>query len=79
MPRITKLEKPIKRQSASQVYEGKLRPIIITIDPSDRIGFRLKGRQRTYWLPIATCHRIAVEASIEAQKAAKRAAKTKGK
>lgn len=75
---MTKLTKKLTRESDAAVYErSKYRPIIVSVEPPDRIGFRLKGTQRSYTLPIAMCFRIAVEAEVEARRALKRKAKIK--
>ena len=73
---MTKLTKKVARESDAAVYErSKYRPIMVTVEPPDRISFRLKGTQRSYSLPIAMCFRIAVEAEVEARRALKRKAK----
>jgi hypothetical protein len=43
------------------------RPVIIEIDPeTKRLGFREHGCHRTYWLPIATAFRMAIQTDKEA-------------
>lgn len=75
---MTKLTKKVQRESDASVYErSKYRAIIVSVEPPDRIGFRLKGTQRSYTLPIAMCFRIAVEAEVESRRALKKRAKLK--
>jgi len=66
---MTELKKPVRRVSGDSVFEaGKLRPVIITLEPPCVLKFRAKGCKKTYSLTIAACYSMAVKADIEAKK-----------
>ena len=76
---MTKLTKKVARETGATVFERKVRPVIVSFEPPDLIGFRLKGTRRTYFLPAGSCYYMAVKGTVAAERAAKLAAKKKGK
>lgn len=74
----TKCTKPVFRETHGGILErGKVRPVIVSIEPPDVIGFRLKGMRTTYYLTAGGCFMQAVKAKIAGEK--KEKAKAKGK
>jgi len=60
---MTDLERTIKRVSAGMVREaGKMRPVVISLEPPCVLGFRAKGCQKTYKLTADACYWLAVKA-----------------
>lgn len=75
---MTKLNKAIKRESSDSIFEQrKARPVIITLNPPNLVGLRLKGTLRTYYLPAEKLYRLAVQASIEHERKQRRARKAR--
>ena len=67
---MTTVTRPVIRQTAVIVRDGrKMRPLVLMIFP-DRIGFRPKGT-RTYYVPIQQCYVLAVQAHVDAVRSAK--------
>ena len=57
---MTTLKGIVERQT---IAPGIGRPVIVTLDAeTKRIGFREKGRHKTFWIPIATAFVLAVRA-----------------
>lgn len=70
---MTKLTKPVRRETDSTVYEqGKHRPVIVSLEPPGLITFRLKGTRRTYRLTVDGCYLLAVKAHLEGLRREKR-------
>jgi hypothetical protein len=66
---MTKITKPVRRETLGTVYEqGKHRPVIVSIEPPNVIGFRLKGTRRTYRLTTDALYLNAVQAHVAAEK-----------
>lgn len=64
---MTKLTKPVRRETLSRVYERcQHRAVILTVEPPGLLAFRLKGCRRTYRLTIDGCYMLAVKAEVEA-------------
>lgn len=73
---MTKLQKPVARETFAFVRElGKFREVIVTLEPPNLIGFRLKGTRRTYYLEAASAYHAAVKAKVAADQREKRAAR----
>lgn len=51
------------------------RPVIVSIDYPNVIGFRLKGMRKTYYTTVEACWWMAAKAAAAAAKAEKRKAK----
>jgi hypothetical protein len=51
------------------------REVVVILGPGDLIGFRSKGRRKVYETTVAACMSMAVKATVQAQRAAKRAAR----
>ncbi len=61
----TPLKKPVHRESAATIREaGKLRQIIISMEPPHLLGFRAKGCRKTYYLTAQACYMLAVKADV---------------
>ncbi len=66
---MTKVKKPVSRESGGTVYErGKNRPVIVILEPPDVIGFRLKGMSKVYRLTTEGCYMAALKADIALKK-----------
>lgn len=64
-----KLKKSLEVETAASVFErSQERPIIMTVEPSGLVTFRLKKTRRTYSIPLAACFYAAVRAEVESQK-----------
>jgi hypothetical protein len=75
-PTYVKLRRRIARESEAAIWEQRQnRPVIVSLEPPDLIGFRLKGTRRTYHLTAGRCYRLAVQASIEYDRKQKKARK----
>ncbi len=73
---MTKVKKPIYRETVGGILSsGKIRPVIVSIEPPNVIGFRLKGMHRTVYLTAESCFLKAVQAQIIADKREKAKAK----
>lgn len=60
---MTKLTKPVHRETASKVFSsGKEREVIVILQPPGTLGFRLKGTKTTYWLPADRLYMMALQA-----------------
>ena len=74
---MTEVKRQVKRLT---VAVADRRQIVVEIPPPGRvIGFRLKGTRKTWYLPVDRCYTMAVLAEVEAQRAAKKAARKRGK
>jgi hypothetical protein len=63
---MTKLIKPIKRETDATLFErSRRRQVIVVLEPPDQLGFRLKGTKRTYYLDAAVCYEIALQKELE--------------
>jgi len=61
------LKKPVSRQSYGLVREaGKVRQVIIILQPPNLIGFRAKGCRTVYHLTADACYTLAVKAQAAA-------------
>lgn len=64
---MTDLTKTVKRKSsATRVEKSKRRAIIVTMEPSQKIGFRLEGTRDTYRLDIESGYELAVRSHVVA-------------
>lgn len=62
---MTKLLKSISRETSARQFErGKQREVIVTLEPPSRLGFRLKGTKRTFYLEAGSCYDLAVRAHL---------------
>jgi len=74
----TALKKPVRRESAGLIREaGKLRQIIVSMEPPYLLGFRAKGCRKTYYLTAETCYQLAVKAHLLDERRQKAKAKKK--
>lgn len=52
---------------------GKMREIIVFLEPDGSIGFKAKGLSQIEWLTVGACYHAAVKARVaEEQRAKKR-------
>lgn len=72
---MTLVGRIVKRETFGTVFDRKRRAVIVSIEPPNLVGFRLKGTRRTYHLPSEKLFSIALKAHIEVEKAAKRKAR----
>lgn len=76
----TKCKKPVYRETHGGILErGKVRPVIVSVEPPNRVGFRLKGMRTTYYLTAEAIFMQAVQAKVAADRREKAKAKAKGK
>jgi len=65
----TKVKKTVRRETTGGIFEkGKVRPVIISLEPPNVIGFRLKGMHRSYFLTAEGCYMQALRVAIAAEK-----------
>lgn len=78
---MTRLTRPVRRETSATAWsKGKHRPVIVTLEPNphgDLLWFRLKGHRRSYALDVGACFVRAVEATIRAEKEARKQARRK--
>lgn len=66
---MTKVKKKLCRETHGGVFsQGKIRPVIVSLEPPNVIGFRLKGTHRTYYLTAEGLYIKAVQATLAAEK-----------
>lgn len=66
---MTKISRPTKRETYGTVFsQGKHRPVIVSIQPPNVIGFRLKGTRRIYYLTSDGLYLRALQSQIAADK-----------
>ena len=66
---MTKVKKTLSRETDGRVREqGKMRAIIVSLEPGGLIGFRAKGTRRTYHLAVEGCFDLAVKKQVSMQK-----------
>lgn len=76
---MTKVRKTVYRETVGGILErGKNRPVIVSIEPPNIIGLRLKGMRKTFYLTAEGCFMQAVKAHVAAEKREKAKAKGKG-
>lgn len=83
---MTDLKKPVSRVSRGLIREsGKLRQIVITLEPPSLLYFRAKGCRKRYPLTAEACYMTAVKVHVadlkkqEAKAKKKKKGKRKGK
>jgi hypothetical protein len=60
-----RLNKSIERETTATIFSrGQHRSIIVSLNPNNTIGLRLKGEKQTYDLPIDGLFDVAVKASL---------------
>lgn len=76
---MTKVRKAVRRETFGCLYEsGKSRPVIVSIEPPNLVGLRLKGTRRTYWLTAESIYMQALKADLRYKQLEKaRASKVK--
>ncbi len=61
----TDLKKTVKRVSSDLVREaGKIRQIVVSLEPPCLLGFRAKGCRKTYYLTAEVCYSLAIKAHV---------------
>lgn len=66
-------KRPVRRESNALIFDqGKMRPVIIQIDPQlGLLTFRLKGTKRAYSLPASYLYLEACRRHVSLEKARK--------
>ena len=60
-----RLNKRIDRETTVTVFSrGQYRPIIVSLNPNNTLGLRLKGTRQRFDLPLDSCYDLAVKASL---------------
>lgn len=68
---LTELTKPVRRlSSASRYSRGKMRRIVVTLQPNG-LGLRLAKERKTFSLPFGDLYALAVRVTLAAEKARK--------
>jgi hypothetical protein len=63
-----KTKRSIELETLATVFErSKRRQVIVTVEPSGLLGFRLKGTQRTYELMADAGYHAAVKQDVRAK------------
>ena len=66
---MTVVKKPVKRETFGGIFDrGKCRPVIVSIEPPNLVGLRLKGMKRTYYLTAESIFMQALKASLVSEK-----------
>ncbi len=66
---MTKLKRTVSRETHGTIYsQGKHRSVVVSIEPPNVLGFRLKGTRTTYYLTSDGCYLAAVQATLAAEK-----------
>jgi len=68
---MKKLDKTVKRESSDDIFEKGSKFVIVTLEPPNLIGFRLKKTRSKYYLTAGTGYILALKAHINAQKKSK--------
>lgn len=64
---MTKLKRTVERETSATVFEqGKRRAVVVALDPSGFIVFRLKGTRRRFELGVVGLYHAAVKAHVAA-------------
>jgi len=65
----TKVNKPLYRETCGGIFSrGKTRPVIVSLEPPNVVGFRLKGMHTTYHLTAEGCFMQALKAHLALEK-----------
>lgn len=69
---MTKVTRPVRRETIAVdgggiLSLGKVRPVIVSIEPPNVMGFRLKGQRKTFHLTAEYCFLQAVKAQLAAE------------
>uniref|UniRef100_A0A6M3JN01 Uncharacterized protein n=1 Tax=viral metagenome TaxID=1070528 RepID=A0A6M3JN01_9ZZZZ len=67
---MTTLQRIVRRECGRATDGG--RPIIVSLEPGDVIGFRLKGCRRTYRTTVQACYSLAVKLQLADERREKR-------
>lgn len=80
---VTDLKKTVRRLSSGLIREaGKIRQIVVSLEPPCLLGFRAKGCRKTYYLTAEVCYSLAVKVHVldlKKQKAKDKREKRKNK
>lgn len=61
-------KRKIEIETEATVFERSVqRHVIVSVEPSGLVGFRLKGTRRTYHLPADAGYCVALKADVSAQ------------
>jgi len=75
---MTKVTKPVYRETAGGIFSaGKERPVVVSLEPPNIIGFRLKGMRKTFYLTAEGCFMAALKAQMALEKKEQRKKKRK--
>jgi hypothetical protein len=71
---MTDLRKPVRRRTVAPVASARRR-LVLYLLPGDVVGFREEGRRRIWTAPVGRLYTVVVRWTVEAERAAKRAAR----
>jgi len=70
---MTTIKKPVARTTYGTVREaGKARQVVVIVRPPNVLGFRAKGCRREYQITTEVAYRMAVMATVAAERRAKK-------
>ena len=62
---VMKLKSKVERETDATVFErSQHRPVILSFEPPDLVGVRLKRTRRTYYLSAESLYYLAVRAEV---------------
>jgi len=78
---MTKVRRIVKRETEGDgvLSAGKIRAVIVSVEPPNLLGFRLKGTRRTYYLTAEWGFMQAVQAAVREEKRQKRKSRRPGR
>lgn len=71
---MTELRKPVRRRTATPYDHGGQR-IVVSLEPGDVIGLRFERTRKTFRAPIKRLMQQVIQWNVDAERAAKRAAR----
>ena len=71
---MTELRKPVRRRTATP-YDHRGQRIVVSLEPGDVIGLRFERTRKTFRAPIKRLMQQVIQWNVDAERAAKRAAR----
>jgi len=71
-------KRTVRRETAAREREqGKYRNVIVIVEPSGLLGFKLKGLRRIEYISADVCYEMAVKARVRLEAKEKKKSKIK--
>jgi hypothetical protein len=74
---MTSIRKPVTRRTV-EPYDHQGRRVVVTLEPGDVLALRWERTRRTFRAPINRVMRAVIQWNVDADRAARRAAKKGG-